>query len=251
MDFPNQPQVDVEIEISDPDLAKQRDQDRLQAFGSGLSQQRDEWIRSRASYGVDKRWLDDEDQYNAVDNVNRAASQMMTSVEQGYPVTVNYSKPHRSTVFIGMTRQKTNSAEARLSDILLPTDDRNWGIQPTPNPKLMGMTKSEQPAVDPATGQQMADPKTGQPMMHKDIARNMMEIARDKADAMQRAIDDQLVESEYNGEIRKLMHDAAVLGADIVTAAFGVYRDSFAHPFTDYGIGVFTEAWNKTDTTGV
>ena len=165
MDFPNQPQV--EIDISDPDLAQQRDEDRLQAFGSGLSQQRDEWIRSRASYGIDKRWLDDEDQYNAKDNVNRAASQMMTSVEQGYPVTVNYSKPHRSTVFIGMTRQKTNSAEARLSDILLPTDDRNWGIQPTPDPKMMGMTKSEKPAVDPVTGQQMVDPKTGKPMAHK------------------------------------------------------------------------------------
>ena len=80
MDFPNQPQV--EIEISDPDLTKQRDEDRLQAFGSGLSQQRDEWIRSRYSYGVDKRWLEDEDQYNAKDNVNRAASQMMTSVER-------------------------------------------------------------------------------------------------------------------------------------------------------------------------
>ena len=104
MDFPNQPQVDVQIDISDPDLAKQRDDDRLQSFGAGLSQQRDEWIRSRSSYGLDKRWLDDEDQYNAVDNANRAASQMMTSVEQGYPVTVNYSKPQRSTVFIEIGR---------------------------------------------------------------------------------------------------------------------------------------------------
>ena len=237
MDFPNQPQVDVQIDITDPDLAKQRDEDRLQSFGAGLSQQRDEWIRSRASYGVDKRWLDDEDQYNAKDNVNRAASQMMTSVEQGYPVTVNYSKPHRSTVFIGMTRQKTNSAEARLSDILLPTDDRNWGIQPTPDPKMMGMSKSEQPAVDPATGQQMVDPKTGQPMAHKDIARNMMEMARDKAAAMQRTIDDQLVEAEYNGEIRKVMHDAAVLGTGVIKGPVVTNRMRKAwQPMTDgYG----------------
>ena len=128
MDFQPQ-QLDVEV-VTEEDL-QVKQAERLQAFGHSLGQQRDEWIRSRYSYGVDKRWLEDEDQYNAKDNVNRAASQMMTSVEQGYPVTVNYSKPHRSTVFIGMTRQKTNSAEARLSDILLPTDDRNWGIQPT------------------------------------------------------------------------------------------------------------------------
>ena len=237
MDFPNQPQVDVQIDITDPDLAKQRDDDRLQSFGAGLSQQRDEWIRSRASYGLDKRWLDDEDQYNAVDNANRAAAQMMTSVEQGYPVTVNNAKPQRSTVFIGMTRQKTNSAEARLSDILLPTDDRNWGIQPTPDPKIMGMSKSEKPAVDPGTGQQMVDPKTGQPMAHKDIARNIMEIARDKAKAMQRAIDDQLVEAEYNGEIRKMMHDSAVLGTGVIKGPVVTNRMRKAwQPMTDgYG----------------
>jgi transaldolase len=42
--------------------------------------------------------------------------------------------------------------------------------------------------------------------------------------------------------------DAAVLGAHIVTAGFEVYKDSFYHPFTDYGTEVFTAAWLKTDT---
>ena len=54
---------------------------------------------------------------------------MMTSVEQGYPVTTQGAKPHRSTVYIGLTRQKTNAAEARVADILLPTDDRNWELR--------------------------------------------------------------------------------------------------------------------------
>ena len=100
---------------------------KLSMFGMALGRQRDTWIRARAAAGVDKRWLEDEDQYNSKDNVNRAASQMMTSVEQGYPVTTQHARPHRSTVYIGLTRQKTNAAEARIADILLPTDDRNWG----------------------------------------------------------------------------------------------------------------------------
>ena len=81
-------------------------EEKLQIFGATLGKQRDEWVRSRYSVQVDKRWLEDEDQYNSKDNVAKSASQMMTSVEQGYPVTTQHSKPHRSTVFIGMTRQK-------------------------------------------------------------------------------------------------------------------------------------------------
>jgi hypothetical protein len=149
-------QIDVEIEEIDPEVEREKKEERLQAFGRTLSKQRDEWVRDRYSYGVDKRWLEDEDQYNNKDNIAKAASQMMTSVEQGYPVTTQMAKPHRSTVFIGMTRQKTNAAEARVADILLPTDDRNWGITPTPNPYLMNMLKDERPATDAGpVGQQM------------------------------------------------------------------------------------------------
>jgi len=98
---PQAQQIDVEVEVMDPEMEKQKNEERLQAFGHSMAQQRDEWVRSRYSFGVDKRWLEDEDQYNAKDNVNKAASQMMTSVEQGYTVTTQNAKPHRSTVFIG------------------------------------------------------------------------------------------------------------------------------------------------------
>jgi len=41
---------------------------------------------------------------------------------------------------------------------------------------------------------------------------------------------------------------AAEIGADIVTAGYEVYKDSFYHPFTDYGTDIFTKAWDKTNT---
>jgi hypothetical protein len=289
-------QIDVEIEEIDPEVEREKKEERLQAFGRTLSKQRDEWVRDRYSYGVDKRWIEDEDQYNNKDNIAKAASQMMTSVEQGYPVTTQMAKPHRSTVFIGMTRQKTNAAEARVADILLPTDDRNWGITPTPNPYLMNMLKDERPATDAGpVGQQMgqqqgmapppggmapppqggmapsqptmappgipAPPQpgmapeaptglasmamgpqgpqqvtdqAGQPMRMKDIAREVMNLAKKKAEAMQREIEDQLIECDYNGELRKMLHDAAVFGTGVIRGPIVTNRTRKAwQPYTD------------------
>lgn len=41
--------------------------------------------------------------------------------------------------------------------------------------------------------------------------------------------------------------EAAVVGADIVTAGFAVYKDAFDHPFTHVGLGKFQSFWDKTD----
>lgn len=45
----------------------------------------------------------------------------------------------------------------------------------------------------------------------------------------------------------KQIAEAAELGADIVTCGLAVYEDSFHHPFTDYGLKVFTDAWDHTE----
>ena len=42
--------------------------------------------------------------------------------------------------------------------------------------------------------------------------------------------------------------DCAVAGADIVTAGLQVYKDSMYHPFTDYGMKKFQNAWDNTVT---
>jgi hypothetical protein len=189
--------------------------ERLQLFGATLAKQRDQWVRAKYSAGVDKRWREDEDQYNCRDNVNRAASEMMTSVEQGYPVTTQGATPHRSTVYIGLTRQKTNAAEARIADILLPTDDRNWGIQPTPEPTVSELVQDNDIAVDPLSGQPVTD-EQGNPVPMKMVAKAILADSREKAEAMQTTIEDQLTECDYNGELRKVIHDAAKLGTGVM-----------------------------------
>ena len=52
-----------------------------------------------------------------------------------------------------------------------------------------------------------------------------------------------LVAAVRNG---RQIADAAVAGADIVTAGFNVFSASFAHPFTDHGLKVFQDFWDKT-----
>ena len=45
----------------------------------------------------------------------------------------------------------------------------------------------------------------------------------------------------------KQIVDAARFGADIVTAGFQVFKDSFEHPFTDKGLKIFQNAWDDTE----
>ncbi len=45
----------------------------------------------------------------------------------------------------------------------------------------------------------------------------------------------------------KHISDAALAGADITTAGFDVYKESFYHPFTDYGLKRFQDAWDQTE----
>jgi transaldolase len=40
--------------------------------------------------------------------------------------------------------------------------------------------------------------------------------------------------------------NAALAGADIVTASVDVYKDAFDHPYTQYGLQKFQEFWDKT-----
>ncbi|MFO8019679.1 MAG: transaldolase family protein [Promethearchaeia archaeon] len=45
----------------------------------------------------------------------------------------------------------------------------------------------------------------------------------------------------------KQIVDAAIMGADVVTAGFDVYKESFEHPFTDKGLKIFQNAWDDTE----
>lgn len=124
----------------DPETAQEMAriaEDKLELLGQSLAKTREKWVAARGVAGVEKRWMEDLDQYNSKDIATQAAALMMDAVEQGgFALRKNDAKVQRSTVFVNITRPKTNAVEARLANMLYPADDLAWGIKPTPNPKL-------------------------------------------------------------------------------------------------------------------
>lgn len=224
--------------------------DKLELLGAALAKRRDEWVAAKSASGVTKRWAEDTDQYNGRDSANHdGGTSMMDSVAAGgFPTTDAGQKPTRSRVFVNITRPKTNTAEARLANMLLPTDDRNWGIKPTPDPKLTAQANEEakQKALAAVQAQnapqqpQPAQAAPGQPPMVAApgqalpqlapaaqavaSATAVLEEAKQRANAMQDHIDDQLTECDYNGQLRMVLHDAAVLGTGVLKGPIVVNR---------------------------
>lgn len=217
-----------------PEAAEaRRMEDVFQSLALQLARDRDDYVNARWQLRMDHQWQEDLDMYNGVDPYNSRAADMMTTVEAGgLPVggkgAKTDAKPTRSKVFINLTRNKANAGESRLCDVLLPTDDRNWGIKNTPRPDLAKPLKDER-AVPSGSEQQVAGllargqavqipaaGPDGAPLQVKDIAAAVVKAAQESAKAMQTLIDDQLTECDYNGEQRKLIHWAAVLGTGVM-----------------------------------
>jgi len=141
----------------------------------------------------------------------------------------NMKKAGASTANFKLTQSKTNSWAARLGDLLFPTDDRNWGIAPTPLPKLAAAAKeavlAAQKAVDDANAAQQAEqPDVAAATIEQANAyaqkakqtNEEMEAAKKASDAMQEAIDDQLVQSRWVAQSRDAIEDACRLGTGII-----------------------------------
>lgn len=111
----------------------------------------------------------------------------------------------KSKVFVGYTRSKTDSWVAQMTDMLFPSDDKNYGISPTPVPSIANVAK-QQDSADPMTQAQINN------------ARAIMQQAKERAEAMEKLIDDQLLECDYAREARLCLHYAAVLGTGILRA---------------------------------
>ncbi|SKB32447.1 hypothetical protein [Sphingopyxis flava] len=157
----------------------------------------------------------------------------------------------RSKVFVNLTRPKTLAWEARLTDLLFPADDRNWGIQPTPVPDLDDAARNAVAQIEQAEVQikelveqnnamadQQADPEQADPdaARQQEVAAQMAELekqlvplkkafadaqrildqAKRRAELMQREIDDQLTETNYAAVARDVIGDACRLGSGII-----------------------------------
>lgn len=193
-------------------------QDMRAMFVQTLLSKRSEAISGRASSGIEEEWTEDEEHYQGIDDANRAyqnANQLYRSRKASLTGnSPSNSGPSRSVVFLNITRPYTDAASARVADMLLPTDDRAWEIKPTPLPRLstsqLTMLAQSMGMTDPAEAQAQIEASQTQ--------------AKQAAAKMQQAIEDPLVESNWHGEVRQVIEDAARIGSGVLKGPFPIQR---------------------------
>lgn len=194
---------------------------KLAAIVGRLEEEARKRVGKRAS--LEKRWIEDLQQYWGKYDTTTAEK-----LKEG----------EKSQLFINLTGPKTDAMSARLMDLLFPTDDRNWGIQPTPVPALVSGAKKSAAAAralaakadDKKRQAQAAEAGADQALLaeaealEKDATaaaeyaaeqNAIMAEAKDRAELMQSEIDDQLTESLYHAVMRDVIDQACKLGTGV------------------------------------
>ncbi|WP_445012177.1 portal protein [Vreelandella stevensii] len=181
------PTVEMTDELSPDEIEalRQQHEEELSALGAKLHRLAYEQVAAKQQ--IETRWLEDLRQYSG----KYTPDQLTRMIAKG-----------GSQVFVNITRNKTRAAIARLSDMLLPNDDTNFGIKPTPVPSMSRM----------APPGMAAQPEMGAPPEAGDEKQRADEAAR----LMQKQIEDDFTESCYNAHTRDVIQDACLLGTGIL-----------------------------------
>lgn len=193
-----QMQDDYKDEYEVDDNAQEEAGELIQALGWRLTRLAQEQIGIRQQ--TEDRWLSDLEQY-----MGHYDAETLERLK----------KSGGSQAYVNITRSKSTGAESRLSDMLFPSDDTNWAIQPTPVPELQGMLGNQDIA-----GQD----ENGQDITHDEVAKKIMKEAQQRAEAMTKEIDDQLVEAKYHTIAREVIHDACLFGTGILKGPVVINR---------------------------
>jgi hypothetical protein len=188
---------------------------RLDALSKSLVQKRTDAINGRANLGIEDDWQTVEDAYAGVDSV---PGSVKPSTIDGTIQRKTQPSTTKSTVYLNITRPYVDAASAKLSDMLLPTDDKNWGMKPTPVPELSDMKGDQTPIINPATAQPVV--QEGKTVTVDDFVKRLMDEADKRCKAAERRITDWLVECQFNSEVRKVIENSALYGTGIMKGPF-------------------------------
>lgn len=227
---------DEEVEDEDTPLQKQIDPARLDALGMSLSALRIEAVRARANSGIENVWLEDEEFYEGIDDANRGTAGTFESKPPTQPQAKDATTG--STIFTNITQPYCDSAAARTSDMLLPTDDRAWELLATPVVELTRFVEGNFPRdVDQQIIQAQTDPETGD-VNEEGIERTRQEIvakaeediaiAKEAVDKASTRIDDWHVECQYHAEVRSVIESVTQTGSGVLKGPVAKKRKMYA-----------------------
>lgn len=218
------PGQDLELEEGDPfvdaeeaarKLAEDdRRQSQLDAFAGALAKKRRTAFDARAASGIEQIWREDEEFYEGIDDANRAEA-VHTLVKprdfngNGGAMVTSTEQPEGSTVFVNITRAYVDFSAGRAADMLLPLDDANWDLRPTPMPDIIGR-------IGDATPLGLNNPPPGAPTTIGQAAAAMVEEAKAKTAKAKKRIEDWHEEGQFHAEQRKIIQGAAKVGVSIL-----------------------------------
>lgn len=128
------------------------------------------------------------------------------------PAVVTKIKENRSKVYPKYTRSKEVPCIAKLNHMLFPNNDRNWGIEHTPEPQL----SDEQIAMVIERLAKNPDVVPSADAFKKAIK----EFARETNENMQRTMDDQLTEAKYAEIGKKVIRSGVRYGTGLIKGPF-------------------------------
>ncbi len=205
----------------------------LDHLGMSLAKSRSEAINARATSSIENDWLEDEEHYEGIDDINRGEMSSWSNKPLGQAYLEDPDST-QSSIFFNITRPYVDSASARVGDMLLPTEDKGWSLKPTPIPDMINIAKGEIPdrIKEQINSQVLAD-QTGQVAVEDledermgrvqqieqqviDGEAKELKEAKDKAARASKQIEDWHVECQYNSEMRKVIEDASKVGTGIM-----------------------------------
>lgn len=216
-EIPKDMAIMVGDDLMTPEQFEHMQKQEVEKLHGMFTKMRDQWVQHRGTSDVEKRWRRAAQLYFG-DTKEMGMGEFENTLRNGPPARKSQDG-NRSRVVINIVRPKVDQAVARMCEILFPTDDRNWGLKPTPLPDLVDMVGNNMPTVDPATGE-----RTG--MTANEEAELVMQAAKDAATAMERSIDDSLTECKFNGESRKGVEDGVRLGTMVMYGPFPARQTS-------------------------
>lgn len=205
-------QAEIDAQTAAEAEARERQRMELQDMIAGRLRMA---IDARRSSGIEDMWLEDQDQYDSIDNETDQPNNVPKSWagKGAQPET----RQQRSKVYFNITKPKTDSSTSRVQEMLLPHDDKPWEIGPTPVPEL-------QAAVDGKDTRtlKLAD---GTEAPAADVAKALMVEAETKAEAMSEQVDDWFVEGRVYAEARRVIADAGRIGTGVLKGPVPVIRE--------------------------
>ena len=166
---------------------------------------------ARQGCGIEEVWTESEDLYNGTDP---ATGNALVKTRDQLP-RKSTTSGGRARVILNITKPKTDTGVARVAEMLVPTDDKPWGIDPPVIPELDEAMKDTKGSVVTADGQNVP---------RAIVAAKMKADSKAKSVAMSDWIEDAFNEGDVYGELRKVIRAAGRIGTGVLKGPFAIAR---------------------------